>query len=145
MALGLCPRWFHRWGLVAGWVGGMGLGTFMLYLIPNAATKRERFGGSAFPLSMWFDPTSIGLDARTTVYVGFIAVAVKLVVAVLVTLLMRAVKAPDGIDLTSPDDYFADENSPGSDRPQWTTATQTRRLSPRSACARKGPQLTVPN
>jgi SSS family solute:Na+ symporter len=109
VALGLYTRWFHRWGLVAGWVVGMGLGMWMLYSIPNAATKRAHFGGSAFPLSKWFDPTALGLDARTTVYVGFIAVLANVVVAALVTLLCRAAKVADGVDMTSRDDYFADE------------------------------------
>jgi len=112
VALGLYTRWFHRWGLVAGWVAGMGLGMWMLYQIPNPATKHLHFGGSAFPLKKWFDPTSLGLNAGTTVYIGFIAVVVNLLVAAIVTLLCRAVKAPDGIDLTTPDDYFADEGDP---------------------------------
>ncbi|MDT5027585.1 MAG: solute:Na+ symporter, family [Micromonosporaceae bacterium] len=112
VALGLYTRWLHRWGLVAGWVAGMGLGMWMLYQIPNASGTKTHFGGSAYPLSHWIDPTSLGIDAKTTVYVGFVAVAVNLVVAVLVTLVCRAAKAPDGVDLTSPDDYFADEGEP---------------------------------
>jgi SSS family solute:Na+ symporter len=112
VALGLYTRWFHRWGLVAGWLAGMGLGMWMLYQIPNAATKHAHFGGSAFPLSKWFDPTTIGLNAKTTVYVGFIAVLVNAIVAVVITLICKAVKAPDGIDLTTRDDYFADEGDP---------------------------------
>ncbi len=90
----------------------MGLGMWMLYQIPNAATKHAHFGGSAFPLSKWFDPSKIGLDPKTTVYVGFVAVIVNLLVAALVTLILRAVKAPDGVDRTVPDDYFADEGDP---------------------------------
>jgi SSS family solute:Na+ symporter len=42
-------------------------------------------------------------------YVGFIAVLTNLVVAVLVTLLCRALRAADGVDRTRPDDYLADE------------------------------------
>ena len=38
VGVGLYTRWFHRWGLVAGWVAGMGLGMWMLYQIPNPAT-----------------------------------------------------------------------------------------------------------
>jgi SSS family solute:Na+ symporter len=112
VAIGLYTRWLHRWGLVAGWVAGMGLGTWMLYQIPNAAGTKKHFGGSAFPLSNWIDPTTIGINAKATIYVGFVAVAVNLAVAALVTLVCRAAKAPDGIDLTSPDDYFADEGDP---------------------------------
>jgi SSS family solute:Na+ symporter len=112
VAVGLYTRWLHRWGLVAGWVAGMGLGMWMLYQIPNAATGKVHFGGSAFPVVKWFNPTIIGLDARATVYVGFVAVVVNLLVAVIVTLICKSAKASDGVDLTSPDDYFADEGDP---------------------------------
>jgi solute:Na+ symporter, SSS family len=108
VGVGLYTRWLHRWGLVAGWVAGMALGLWMLYQIPNAATKHAHFGGSAFPLSKWLDPTSVGLNAKVTVYVGFVAVLLNLLVAVIVTLICRAVKAPDGVDATAPDDYVAD-------------------------------------
>ena len=53
-----------------------------------------------------------GFDTPKTIYVGFVAVAVNLVVAVIVTLILRATKTPDGIDGTTPDDYFADEGDP---------------------------------
>jgi SSS family solute:Na+ symporter len=112
VAIGLYTRWLHRWGLVAGWVAGMGLGTWMLSQIPNAAGTKKHFGGSAFPLSNWIDPTIFGINAKATMYVGFIAVVVNLIVAVVVTLVCRAAKAPDGVDLTSRDDYFADEGDP---------------------------------
>ncbi len=72
------------------------------------ATKHAHFGGSAFPLSKWFDPASIGLDPKTTVYAGLVAVLANLIVAVLVTLLCKAFRAPDGVDLTRPTDYVAD-------------------------------------
>src|SRR5215813_1056841 len=51
VALGLFTRWFHRSGLIAGWVVGMVVGVGMLYTIPNPVTKREHFGSSAFALS----------------------------------------------------------------------------------------------
>jgi SSS family solute:Na+ symporter len=108
VAVALYTRWLHRWGLVAGWVAGMGLGIWMLYQIGNPTTGRRHFASSAFPLSNWFDPTRIGLDAKTTVYTGIVAVAVNLLVAVLVTLICRAAKAPDGVDATQPDDYLPD-------------------------------------
>jgi SSS family solute:Na+ symporter len=112
VALGLYTRWFHRWGLVAGWFAGMGLGMWMLYKVPNPATNHKHFGGSNFRLDNWFHPASIGLNANTTVYVGFIAVIANALVAVIVTLICKAIKAPDGVDLTAPDDYFADEGDP---------------------------------
>jgi SSS family solute:Na+ symporter len=106
VALGLYTRWFHRGGLIAGWAAGMGLAMWMLWQIPNAATGRKHFGGSAFALN------NFGFDSPKTIYVGFVAVLVNVVVAVLVTLLLRALKTPDGIEGTEPDDYFADEGDP---------------------------------
>ena len=89
----------------------MGLGMWMLYQIPNAATAHKHFGGSAFPIVNWIDPKSIGLDPKATVYVGFVAVIVNAIVAALVTLLCRVLKAADGIDATAPDDYTHDPAS----------------------------------
>ncbi len=108
VAIGLYTRWLHRWGLVAGWAVGMALGLAMMYVIANPATNHKHFGGVNFPLAKWFDPTSIGLNAKAGVYVGFIAILANLVVAVIVTLVCRALKAPDGVDATSSDDYLAE-------------------------------------
>ncbi|MEV0146926.1 MULTISPECIES: monocarboxylate uptake permease MctP [unclassified Nonomuraea] len=106
VALGLFTRWFHRAGLIAGWVAGMGGGLLMLYSIANPATKHAHFGGSAFPLA------NLGLDTKITVYAGFLALLVNLVVAVLGTVIARAAKAADGPDGTRPADYTADEGDP---------------------------------
>src|SRR3954464_4661624 len=106
VALGLYTRWLHRGGLIAGWAAGMGLAFWMLWEIPNAVTKRAHFGGSAFPLSKF------GFDTPKTIYVGFVAVAVNLLIAALVTLVLRAMKTPEGVDGTEPDVYFADEGDP---------------------------------
>lgn len=106
VALGLYTRWFHRHGLIAGWAAGMTAGMLMLYNIANPATGHAHFGGSAFPLAQ------LGLDTGTTVYAGFLALLVNLVVAALVTLIARAVKADPGPDRTRPGDYTADEGDP---------------------------------
>ncbi|GIF20988.1 SSS family solute:Na+ symporter [Actinoplanes tereljensis] len=110
VAIGLYTRWLHRGALIAGWAAGMGLAFWMLWQIPNAVTKRAHFGGSAFPLS------EFGFDTKKTIYVGFVAVAVNLVVAVLATFLLRTLKTPEGVDGTTPDDYFADEGDPRIDK-----------------------------
>jgi SSS family solute:Na+ symporter len=106
VALGLYTRWFHRGALIAGWAAGMIAGCWMLYLTPNAATAiphRAHFGGSAFALS------HLGFDTLVTVYTGFLAVLVNLVVTVVATLILRAAKAPDGPDATREPDYLVDE------------------------------------
>ncbi|MEU9889895.1 monocarboxylate uptake permease MctP [Sphaerisporangium sp. NPDC051011] len=106
VALGLFTRWFHRAGLVAGWTAGMAAGLLMLYNIANPATNHAHFGGSAFPLE------KLGLDTKMTIYAGFLALAVNLVVAVAGTLVARAAKLAEGADATRPSDYFADEGDP---------------------------------
>ncbi|MFC4007113.1 monocarboxylate uptake permease MctP [Nonomuraea purpurea] len=106
VALGLYTRWFHKGGLIAGWAAGLAAGMWMLYLIPNPANGKQHFGGSAFGLS------NLGFDTKMTIYAGFLALAVNLVVAVLGTLAFRAAKVADGEDATARDDYFADEGDP---------------------------------
>jgi solute:Na+ symporter, SSS family len=114
VAIGLYTRWLHRGALIAGWAAGMAMGLWMLYEIPNAATKRAHFGGSAFPLSKF------GFDTSKTIYVGFVAVAVNLLIAVLVTLVLRRMKTPEGVDGTESDDYFADEGDPRLEKARTT-------------------------
>ncbi|GIH24117.1 solute:Na+ symporter, SSS family protein [Acrocarpospora phusangensis] len=106
ITLGLFSRWFHRAGLIAGWVAGMSAGMVLLYNISNPAIDHAHFGGSAFPLE------KLGLDTKMTVYAGFLALIVNLVFAVLGTLIARAAKVADGPDATRPDDYYADAGDP---------------------------------
>ncbi|MEV4254651.1 monocarboxylate uptake permease MctP [Spirillospora sp. NPDC049652] len=106
VGLGLVTNWFHRGGLIAGWLAGMAAGLWMLYEIPNPAKGKEHFGGSAYKLS------ELGLDTKMTMYVGILAVLVNLVVAVVVSLVLKASGLKDGEDATTPDDYTADEDDP---------------------------------
>ncbi|UQX89807.1 sodium:solute symporter [Jatrophihabitans telluris] len=96
---GLYTRWLHRWALLAGWAAGMLYGTLAAYHQKSAATAH--FGGSlaTFP---W---------THTKVYIGFSALLINVVVAVVLTVLMRAVKAPSGTDATEPEDYYSDPES----------------------------------
>jgi SSS family solute:Na+ symporter len=89
VGLGLYTRWFHKGGLIAGWAAGLSAGMWMLYLIPNPANGKAHFGGSAFPLS------NFGFDTKMTIYAGFLALAVNLVVAVLGTVIFKAVNFVD--------------------------------------------------
>ena len=113
VAIALYTRWFHIWGLVAGWVAGMGWGFVMLYGIPNPAAGREHFGGSALPLS---DLSLLGWapfgDSALQIYVGFVALIGNLVVAALVTLVLRRMGVFNGTDETEAADYHADEGDP---------------------------------
>jgi SSS family solute:Na+ symporter len=103
VALGLFTRWLHRTGLIAGLITGMAAGMAMLYSIPNPATGRAHFGSSAFPLA------KLGFSTNMTIFAGFVAVVLNLVVCVIVTMIARAAKVPEGVDATQRADYFADE------------------------------------
>lgn len=111
VAIALYTRWLHRWGLIAGWVVGMTWGIIMLYGIPNPKNGKAHFGGSALKLDKlsifgWhpFD------GSQVQIYPGFVALAANLVVAVLVTLIARKMKAPAGTDSTTDADYHTDEH-----------------------------------
>ncbi|ALG14353.1 monocarboxylate uptake permease MctP [Kibdelosporangium phytohabitans] len=113
VAISLYTRWFHRWALVAGWIAGMAWGFAMLYEIPNPAANKAHFGGSALPLGQLslfgWHPFA---GSPTQIYVGFVALIGNLVVAVVVTWIMRARKVSNGIDQTQNADYHADEGDP---------------------------------
>ncbi|MEV7014069.1 monocarboxylate uptake permease MctP [Streptosporangium sp. NPDC051022] len=106
VALGLYTRWFHRAGLIAGWVAGMSTGVLLLYDIGNPATGKLHFAGSAFPLE------NLGLSTKVTVYAGVLALAVNLLVAAAGTIVARVGKVAEGHDSTRPDHYVADEGDP---------------------------------
>jgi SSS family solute:Na+ symporter len=107
LVLGLYTRWFHRWALLVGWAAGMVTGLWMLYTISNPLIKKAHFAGSQFPLSKW------GLDTKYTIYVGIVAVAVNLLVALVLTLVLRVVRTPEGVDITADTDYHVEAGDPG--------------------------------
>ena len=101
IVIGLYTRWFHRWALFAGWAVGMAYGTWLAYDV--ASPTQSHFGGPLvdFP------------GTETKVYIAVIAFLANLAVAVTVTLVLRALKTPEGIDHTRPDDYTADVGDEG--------------------------------
>ena len=113
VAIALYTRWLHTWGLVAGWVVGMGWGLTLLYGIPNPASGKQHFGGSALALNklsiLGWQPFA---GSPTQIYVGFVALIGNLVVAVLVTIVLRQLRVSNGNDETTPQDYLQDEGSP---------------------------------
>ncbi|HLM05504.1 MAG TPA: sodium:solute symporter [Blastococcus sp.] len=110
VALGLYTRWMHRGGLVAGWVAGMATGLVLVYNIPklnpDGTVAREHFGGSSFPLA------KLGFDTKVAIYAGFLALLVNLIVTVVVTMILRAMSVPDGVDGTADSDYTAEREDP---------------------------------
>jgi SSS family solute:Na+ symporter len=112
VAIALYTRWLHTWGLVAGWVVGMGWGLALLYGIPNPTSGKKHFGGSALALDklsiVGWQPFA---GSPTQVYVGFVALIGNLVVAILVTIALRQLRVSNGIDETTAQDYLQDEGS----------------------------------
>jgi solute:Na+ symporter, SSS family len=105
VALGLYTRALHGWGLLAGWACGMIGGLYMLYDTQNAVTGKAHFGGPQFALSKF------GFDTKVTIYTGFLALALNLIVAIVVSLVLRG--RPRMEDRTTPDDYLVEAGEPG--------------------------------
>ena len=93
---GLYTRWFHRWALLLGWAAAMVYGTWVAYDTPSPT--QQHFGGSVhnFP------------GTHTGIYIAVTAFILNVVVAVVLTLVFKAVKVPDGVDRTKRADYVAD-------------------------------------
>ncbi len=94
---GLYTRWFHRWALFAGWAAGMAWGTWLAYGVKSPT--QAHFGGPLVNLP-WSDTTKV--------YIAILAFALNVIVAVVLTPILRAAGVPDGADQTKPSDYTAD-------------------------------------
>jgi SSS family solute:Na+ symporter len=91
IVFGLYTRRLHRWGLLAGWAAGMGIGTYMAAAL--------QFKGTLYVLHV----------AGTAIpgYAALWALIVNLVVATLASLVLNAAKVDNGEDATTPADYGA--------------------------------------
>jgi len=94
---GLYTRWLHRWALFAGWAAGMAYGTWLAYGV--ASPTQAHFGGPLVLLP-WSDTTKI--------YIAALAFGLNLVVAVVLTPILRALNVAAGTDQTQESDYTAD-------------------------------------
>jgi len=103
LVFGLYTRWFHRNALLVGWAVGMVYGTWTAYLVPQPGKPGTHFGG----------PLSIVPFTDTKGYIALTAFALNALVAVVLTLVFRALKVPEGTDQTSPEDYKADAGDAG--------------------------------
>ncbi len=99
---GLYTRWFHRWALLAGWAAGMAYGTWLAYGV--ASPTQEHFGGPLVLLP-WSDTTKV--------YIAVLAFALNLLVAIVLTVVLRAAGVSAGTDRTQPSDYTADLGDEG--------------------------------
>ncbi|MER5446039.1 sodium:solute symporter family protein [Streptomyces sp. NPDC002764] len=101
---GLFTRWFHRWALLAGWAVGMVYGTLAAYGVASPTNPSQKhFGGSNAEIP--------GIGEMG--YIGLTAFVLNVVVTVVLTFALKALKAPDGVDETRPEDYTADAGDPG--------------------------------
>jgi SSS family solute:Na+ symporter len=113
---GLYTRWFHRWALLVGWAVGMVYGTVVAYQqeVPNAKTKLV----DGAPQSVVNGTRHFGAPIANfpftdqKVYIAITALLLNIIVAVVLTLVLRAVKAPAGSDATQPGDYYSDSPDP---------------------------------
>jgi len=101
IVVGLYTRWLHRWAVLAGWAAGMAWGTWLAYGV--ASPVQQHFGGPlvAFP------------GTETKVYIALLALGLNLVVAVVLTVVLRAMNVAEGQDQTTPQDYHADHGDAG--------------------------------
>ena len=100
----LYTRWFHRRALLLGWAVGMVYGTVAAYRVINPVTG-DHFGGSLAEIP--------GLGDMG--YIAMTAFALNLVVTVGASLVLNALKVPNGRDRTAPGDYYADAGDPRVD------------------------------
>jgi SSS family solute:Na+ symporter len=91
---GLFTRWFHRYALLVGWLTGMIFGTVAAYKVSTPTTSH--WAGSVN--TIW----------GHTIYIGLSAIVLNLAVSVVLTLIFKAVRVPEGTDETSPEQYKAD-------------------------------------
>jgi SSS family solute:Na+ symporter len=87
--VGLYTTWLNRGALVVGWLVGMVYGTYM------AASTNF---GNQYKLPF-------GLSGDTTVYSGLYALVLNFLVAIVLTLIFRAMGMKNGQDETKPSDY----------------------------------------
>jgi solute:Na+ symporter, SSS family len=98
---GLYTRWFHRWALFIGWAAGIAYGTIAAWGVINPVTHAH-FGGPIANIPFTNIP----------IYIAVTAFVINALVAVVLTLVFRALKVADGHDRTRASDYGADEDDP---------------------------------
>jgi len=100
VAMGLYRR-MHRHALLAGWATGMIVGTAMAI--------DQDFKSSVYPLDF--------LGLHINAYEAVFALAANLVVAIAGTVVLNALKVPNGFDATAPEDYVAPAGPGGAPLP----------------------------
>jgi SSS family solute:Na+ symporter len=97
LAIGLYTRWLHRWAMIVGWAAGMAYGTVAAYHQSTATV--HHFATSTSKVPLW----------HQSLYIGFSALVLNLVISVVLTVILRAVyPSSAGVDETAPTDYVAE-------------------------------------
>jgi solute:Na+ symporter, SSS family len=89
VVVGLYTRWLHRWGLLAGWAVGMGLGTWLAHELA--------FKANVYPVTV--------LGLRIDGYTALWALIANFGVAVVVSAVLNMTSVARGEDATRPEDY----------------------------------------
>ncbi len=96
LAVGLFTKWFHRWALIVGWLVAMVYGTYLAYGVSTPAVHHFAAPTAKVPI--------LGQSA----YIGLTALVLNVVVAIVLTVLLRFLPGTSGADATSPPDYLVD-------------------------------------
>jgi SSS family solute:Na+ symporter len=102
LVFALYTRWFHRYALLAGWAVGMVYGTLTAYNVPVVGTPGSHFGG----------PLALVPFTDTKGYIALTAFVINVLVAVVLTFVLRGLEVAEGVDETSKSDYHADAGDP---------------------------------
>jgi SSS family solute:Na+ symporter len=103
LVFALYTRWFHRWALLAGWAVGMVYGTVTAYDVAAVGKPGSHFGG----------PLALLPFTQTKGYIALTAFVLNVLVAAVLTFVLRAMDVDNGHDETDPSDYHADAGDPG--------------------------------
>ena len=113
IVVGLYSRWLHRWALLLGWAVGMVYGTVVAYQQEAPNVKVNLVDGKPNTIvdgtRHFASPLANFPFSDTKVYIAITALLLNVIVAVVVTIVLRAVKAPAGTDATRPGDYYSDQ------------------------------------
>jgi SSS family solute:Na+ symporter len=94
IVFGLFTRWFHRWALLLGWLAGEIFGTIAAYKVATPTT------------SHWAGSTD--LEFGHSVYIGLSALILNVAIVLILTLVFKMARVPEGADETLPQQYTAD-------------------------------------
>jgi SSS family solute:Na+ symporter len=78
-------------------------GTITAYNVPKPGVPGSHFGG----------PLQVIPFTDTKGYIALTAFVINVIVAVVLTLVLRGMRVDEGVDQTKPSDYVADAGDPG--------------------------------